>query len=1035
MKHLFEACKPRNSVFEGNNQDDVLNLSNLIQGTINPDDFFNENYLTAGMTTLFTAAFDRFIGKGANGVVKLVQAMGGGKTHNMISLALLAKYPEQRHMVLNNSEYTNLGTVRVAAFSGRESDAPLGIWGSIAEQIGRKEKLKDYYSPLKAPGETAWIELLKGEPLLILLDEIPPYLENAKSITVGNSDLSVVTATALSNLFSALGKSELSNICVVISDLKATYESGSELIQSSFKNLENEVNRGALDIVPVGTNSNEIYQILKKRLFVELPSESDINEIAIAYKDEINKARQMNYTTMNADKVYTGIKDSYPFHPSMRDLYARFKENPGFQQTRGLIRLMRQIVAGLYANDGERACKKYLINVYDFNLNNRTMNTIVTQIKPSLSNAISHDIASNGMAVAEEIDVQYQEELVTDISKLILVASLADVPNALLGLPLTELVGDLCEPGRDIAGLKKAFDDFQMKAWYMDNDKDGRIFFKNQKNLIAELQSMVESYDNESVKTTKLKEFLLSKFSPSIKDCYQDVLVFPAVDDINIVSEKVTLILSEPNVGNSLNPVLVQYYNNLNYKNRILFLTGQRDTMERLYNAAKELKAIEKIISNMKDERVPEENQQYQLAVDMKVKKITAVLSAAQQTFTTLYYPNKNGLQSSSFTMEFKENNYNGEDQIRKLLIEKQKLMDVTNFDVMRRKCEDRLFTRKEMRWTEILERAATETVWQWHFSKTFTDMLNDSISKDIWRKNGDYIEKGPFEKEPTSVTISDRNSGDIAETTVLKILPIHGDKVFYEIGAEATPGSAIVSDVNNFMTNEVKISFLCIDSTGEYPMGEPVEWIREIKIKHSIEGTTKGQQLTLKTINGVKIKYTTDGSNPKDNGGVYEAPILLAENVNFVLVVAEFEGCFYDEHNIKIEKVISKELIIDATKPLLLRKKIRTSETKKTFEEIKCLENFVTGVNGVSMVLTNTTAQGNDNGYIELVVGTRNSVNPTELSKVIDNLKSSFIENGTTNVEMDIDKMEFATGQKFKDWINNSKRIISEFNQGDIEQ
>ena len=41
------------------------------------------------------------------------------------------------------------------------------------------------------------------------------------------------------------------NVCLVISDLKAAYESGSELIRGAFKNLENEVNRSALNIEPV----------------------------------------------------------------------------------------------------------------------------------------------------------------------------------------------------------------------------------------------------------------------------------------------------------------------------------------------------------------------------------------------------------------------------------------------------------------------------------------------------------------------------------------------------------------------------------------------------------------------------------------------------------------------------------------------------------------------------------------------------------------------------------------------------------------
>jgi hypothetical protein len=41
-----------------------------------------------------------------------------------------------------------------AYFSGRESDAPLGIWGSIATQLDKKEQFADYYSPLSAPGQT-----------------------------------------------------------------------------------------------------------------------------------------------------------------------------------------------------------------------------------------------------------------------------------------------------------------------------------------------------------------------------------------------------------------------------------------------------------------------------------------------------------------------------------------------------------------------------------------------------------------------------------------------------------------------------------------------------------------------------------------------------------------------------------------------------------------------------------------------------------------------------------------------------------------
>lgn len=1031
MKTLFELCKPRQSVFDEKEREDVLNLSDLIDGKIDSNSFFDENYLTNGMAVLFDAAFKRFVGEGAAGVIKLTQAMGGGKTHNMLALGLIAANPDYREKIMPDGEkYRKLGKVKVVAFTGRESDAPLGIWGAIAEQLGKKEMLSQYYSPLAAPGETAWMKLLSGEPLLILIDELPPYLENAKSKTIGNSDLCNVTSTALANLFSALGKGQLSNVCLVISDLKATYESGSELIRSSFKNLENEVNRSALNIEPVGSTSDEVYYILRKRLFENMPAASEINQVALGYQEAVSNAKKMGFTNVAPEHLYTGIKDSYPFHPSIRDLYARFKENPGFQQTRGLIRLMRQIVAGLYTDSGKKAKDKYLINVFDFDLNDRGMLTTVTQIKPELSNAIAHDIASNGRSIAEEIDTQYQQNLVSDVSKLILVASLANVPNALLGLTLSEVIGDLCEPNRDIAGLKMALDEFQMRAWYLEHDKEGKLFFKNTKNMIAELYSYVEGYDNDGVKATTLKVFLTDKFKPTAGDCYQELLIFPAVDEINLTADKVSLVLFEPYTGIGLHPELQKFYENTLYKNRVMFLSGSRDTMNRLYGAAKELKAIERIISNMRDEKVPEDNQQYQLAQDTRIKKIAAVLSAAQQTFGVLYYPNKNGIQNAGFSMEFKGNNYNGEDQIRKLLLEKQKLTDKTIDDTMRRKCEDRLFTRKEMRLSEIKDRAATETSWQWCHPRTVDALLANCVEKDLWRVHGEYVEKGPFEKDPTSVTISQKAENEETGKVTLRLMPKFGDKIYYEVGAEATTSSLAVEDPNNFETAELKVSFLCVDSVGEHPTGAPTLWRRDITIRYKIVDTGTGQQLRLETQPGVKIKYTTDGSDPKENGGIYDGEFVIPANTTFVQAVAEYDGGYFAPQSIRIDSKKKKELIIDKTRPLIVRRSFKAKDTKESYDNIEAFKKYSDTLRDVRIVLFKLDDKGNDSGYIELNIDTKIATKPEMVEIAIDNLKDSFITNGRANIEFECGSASFKTGQDFYDFANEKQISLSEFRQ-----
>ena len=156
MKTLKQLCKPRKSVFGGGRQDVVLDLTNLIEDEIDPPSFFEENYQTDGMKRLLREAFRRFAGKSSQGVFVLSQAMGGGKTHNMLALGLLAGYPELRESVMDNAhQFSSVGRVRVVGFSGRESDAPFGLWGAIAEQLGKRDAFNDYYTPLSAPGQNA----------------------------------------------------------------------------------------------------------------------------------------------------------------------------------------------------------------------------------------------------------------------------------------------------------------------------------------------------------------------------------------------------------------------------------------------------------------------------------------------------------------------------------------------------------------------------------------------------------------------------------------------------------------------------------------------------------------------------------------------------------------------------------------------------------------------------------------------------------------------------------------------------------------
>ena len=497
MYSLKELCKPRDGVFDKSRRDTVLLISDLKENRIDPVKFFSENYLTNGMQSLFSEAFRRFSGKSDAGVITLTQAMGGGKTHCMIALALLAKHPELRKQVLGDICTYDDEPIEVVAFNGRESDAPYGIWGEIADQLGKKDVFKDYYSPPQAPGQSAWTNLLKRKRLLILLDELPPYFENAKSKAVGNSDLSVVSGTALSNLLVAVNKEDLSRVCVVISDLKATYEGGSQAINEALKNFENEANRSSIRLEPVGLNTDEVYQILKKRIFERLPDDDVVLKIAQSYGDEIRRAEQMGLTHVSPEAFVLQARESYPFHPAIRDLYARFRENPGFQQTRGLIRLMRTIVARIY-NSGQ-ADSAMLIHPHMIDLNQPDTLAEIDTINSTLKNAISHDVASNGSAAAELEDARRGGTEAQDICNLLLMSSLANIQNPVLGLTRAEIVTNLCAPGRAIQQIPDILAILQNEVcWYLHQDNAGKIYFKNTENLVAKLRSLSESFSAEA---------------------------------------------------------------------------------------------------------------------------------------------------------------------------------------------------------------------------------------------------------------------------------------------------------------------------------------------------------------------------------------------------------------------------------------------------------------------------------------------------------------------------------------------------------
>jgi hypothetical protein len=1027
MKTIKQALKIRDSVFDESKRDDTLDLANLSDKSINADRFFEETFITEGMKLLFDTAFKRFSGEASNGLVKLTQAMGGGKTHNMVALGVIAQNSSIRNKILNGKYSGFKEDVKVVAYTGRESDLEYGIWGEIAKQLGKEAQFSPYYSPLKAPGQSAWIELLKSDtPTLILLDELPPYLEYSKTQSYGTGTLLDITTTALANLFNALNKEELHNVCLIVSDLDATYQQGSQVINSIFDNLSNEINRSSTNIEPVSANTDDLYNILRTRLFTKTASDTEIDEIALAYQASVKEAKEMRYTDENPTEIAKGIRSSYPFHPSIRDIFARFKENPGFQQTRGFIRLTRVMVKGLFQEDG-LAGDRYLINPYDVDLNNSEMVTIIKNIRSELSNAISHDIASEGKAVAEKLDATTKSTDMQDITKLILMSSLSKVTGSVVGLTMNEVIAYIATPGRDITNLNKSLDDLKTRAWYLYFDRDNRLFFRKVQNVNAQLNDEIRGFTYEQAKL-HIRELLREQFKASRNDCYQEVMVFPSIQEIDLKKNKISLILTEPNIENKgLHEDLLKFYEDAIYKNRVMFLTGQRVAMDNLIDITKSYKAIENIIYRMEHEdKVDARDSELVQAKDLHDKISAKLFSNIREAFITLYFPKKDGLVKKDFKMIFEDNHFNAEKQIRDILLEEMKFTTDIEPSKLKNMFETRIFTQQRMAWnTHILERVATETAWPWHKPEALNELKADCIKKGLWIEEGGYIDKEP-PAPSTSVNILELGRDNDTEEVRLKIQATNGDVVYYEIDDDATTASAQVLDLSNFKTSELKLSFLCVDSTGKNATGEQCSWTNQVSIKYKPYDKDGKKYMELKaTSKDVKIIYTTEGSNPSNGGGTYLNPFEIPSGSKYVQAIAvnEEKGIYSEKFQYEVK---DENFEIDKKKPVMMYVPLMPTSTSETYKVLDGLKVIDTTVKGVD--ITVSEKGGVNSGFMVLSFGDININNIDDLIDQLNQLIDKFFVDKKYEVTATINNVIFGSGQSFEQWISNQKSTVEAF-------
>ena len=1032
---IHALCTPRPSVHAADRRATVLNLDTFLKGEVNGHEFFEENFFTNGMLTLVDRAFRHLAGTGAGSSVFLLsQAMGGGKTHSMIALGLLARDPELRKKVLGEQDPTpKLGLSKVIGFNGRSTDAAGGIWGSLAEQLGKADQFARYVSPLlSAPGPEAWKRLLGDDPLVLFLDELPPYLEYAVAVPVGNADLGVVTTTALANLFVAVA--EMDNVCLVLSDLAGTnFSIGQSNLEAAFnravQGITSESRRIAVPITPVNPNGDELYHILRKRLFAQLAPEVEIGKVASAYREALREANRMNLTNTSAEALFTRITDSYPFHPDLRELVGKFKENDGFQQTRGVIRLMQMVVSNLWKSDKAKTLD--LIHPYDMDLNLDEIASEIRTINPSLSEAIAHDIAHGGNAEVEQIDLTNGNSDASDAARLILIASLSTTPGAIHGLREYQLVDCLQRPGRDLSTFKaNVIDKLATRAWYLHNSADERLFFKNQQNLAAKLRATALSLHVETV-DRMLREHLESYFEASLRDCYQTVKVLPPLDEVQIEQEKTTLIIVRP--GGQANQLPISgdwqaWWGQQQYKNRVLFLSGSRDTFQKVLDSARQTRALQSIEDELRAENTPADDPQWRALDALRDRVGLQFTSALKEAFDQIVYPSiQSALRSTGTDLAF-AGNQSGEATIRRTLEGAQKFTIKIDDDSFRTRAEARLFGSPETKvvlWSDFKRAAAVNTNWPLHKTSALEDLKADCVRRGLWREEGNHLRRGPFPPPAPEVSIRELSvQEERAGYTYLKIEPLHAPAVVFETGDSVpTPASTPVPTPARFEASALRYRFLAHDPADLTRVSAVKDWSPKIRLKHQLHNRGDHfeiELLALPTANGISIRYTTDGSSPTTAGfATYDGPFRAPANCRVVcaMAVAPAFDLYSETTRIQIPQQGQEERTLDPAKPARWNQQTKLDDAGAVWDTIQRLEK-TTGAVAYDINLIAESSDGNQN--LEYTGALEGGYGAAALKTVAEKLQD-IVSDGS--LRMAIGSLGFPTGQALLDWLKASNQ------------
>ena len=1021
---VTSLCEINQSVISESRSEQVEELSSITKADLTKARaFYGKNHVTRGMSEFLGGALKRLSGKSNQAVFELRQAMGGGKTHNMIALGLLARFPELKEMLpADITDGMGDEPAVIATLNGR--DVETGIWGDIAGQIAKPDELKDTpVTGVKKVIEGDWMRIIGDKPTLIMLDEMPTYLAPLNAEEVGKGTKLDIETFTLANLFSAAMKCK--RCVVVVASLDASYVAAGKVLGGMLADIKSEINRSAMSITPVDLSTGEVYDILRKRMFTKLPEAggAEIDQVAQAFLATYMEGVKGKALAKSAEQMADEIVDSYPFHPSYKDILSLFKENEKFQQTRGLIRFTANLIRGVWEKPDDEV---FLLGAQHLDFSQQETREQVRKIERSLESALASDVYhTKGSSHAQVIDGNRGDRAASQVATILFISSLSENVDGVKGLRLGNMTEFLVSPGREPTLFTEAFETLKDRCWYLHNRDGDRWYFSDVANVRKLINDKVSRVPQDEV-DRELRRRLEEIFRPVTKVAYFELAVLPLIKDVNLTPSKRTCLVLSPD-AKSPPEAAARFFKNEQYKNSFCVVTGDGTKMASAEDCVRRLIAISAVMTNVDDARHQKEIEAEQKTAEKDF------IATVKSLFNTVWYPQMDKLTSTRIDLgHYQEmGNILGERAVEEALSDtgarKLDELNQENMDSYIERCEAQLFPERQSRskWSDVLARAASNSRWIWLPPKGMEEIKTNALDNERWVEDGDYVDKNPPPPKPCIRVTSNRGGDYEGESEIQLVVSTAGKSPEVRVAATRDgleDGDIFTGDV--FRTKEVEHWFQ-VRNTESDELSEPCQWKGTISITHDPVNNAGNWLVTLASMPEAKLRWNISGINPKD-GKVYDGKSFEVDGQKKTkLVVFAKKGDVSTIREFTLDAVDAKKTI-DDSRPAIVRQDFQFASKHKASQALRAAKSD----EGIVLHRISVTV-GTGDRSVSVRCGDGVSLTGQGMETMIDGLRAA-LGDMDADVLLRFRGADFPNGFTMRDFVKHTGIDIS---PDDVEQ